>query len=45
MYPYDGYIQKCDKILDTTQTSLCKQICKQPDFLANVADLIDRPET
>ena len=23
----------------------CKQICKQPDFLANGADLIDRRET
>ena len=26
-------------------SSLCKQICKQPDFLANGADLIDRRET
>ena len=26
----------------TTRTSLCKQICKQPDFLANGRDLIDR---
>ena len=25
--------------------SLCKQICKQPDFFANGADLIDRRET
>ena len=31
--------------LDTKRTSLCKQICKQPDFLANGADLIDRRET
>ena len=37
--------QKCDQILDTTRTLLCKQICKQPDFLANEADLIDRRET
>ena len=29
----------------TTRTSLGKQICKQPDFLANGADLIDRRET
>ena len=29
----------------TTRTSLCKQICKLPDFLANGADLIDRRET
>ena len=32
-------------ILGTTRTSLCKQICKQPDFLANGAVLIDRRET
>ena len=37
--------KKCDQILDRTQTSLCKQIFKQPDFLANGADLIDRQET
>ena len=36
--------KKCDQILDTTRTSLGKQICKQPDFLANGADLIDRRE-
>ena len=30
---------------DTKQISLGKQICKQPDFLANGADLIDRRET
>ena len=34
-----------DYILERTQTSLCKQICKQPDFLAYGADLIDRRET
>ena len=45
MHPYDLYTQKCVQILDTTLTSLCKQICKQPDFLANGADLIDRRET
>ena len=31
--------------IDRTWTSLCKQICKQPDFLANGADLIERRET
>ena len=47
MYPYDWYTQKCDLIhvLDRTRTSLCKQICKQPDFLAHGADPIDRRET
>ena len=34
-----------DYIVYTTRTSFCKQICKQRDFLANVADLIDRRET
>ena len=28
--------------IDRTRTSLCKQISKQPDFLAIGADLIDR---
>ena len=27
------------------EKELCKQICKQRDFLANGADLIDRRET
>ena len=40
-----NYTQKCDKILDRTQNSLRKQICKQPDFLANGAYLADRHET
>ena len=32
---------KNDQILDRTRTSLRKQICKkQPDFVANGADLI-----
>ena len=36
--------KKCDEILDRTRTSFCKQICKQRDFLAYGADLIDRRE-
>ena len=34
--------KKSDKILDKTRVSLCKQNCKQRDFFANGADLIDR---
>ena len=34
-----------DQILDKTQTLLCKQKCKQCDFLANGDDLIDKQET
>ena len=44
-YPNDKYKQKCD--LDETPTSLhvCKQICKQRDFLANGIDLNSSQET
>ena len=34
-----------NRLLGRTRTSLCKQECKQCDFLANGADFIDRRET
>ena len=33
--------KKCDQLLERTRASLCKQGCKQRDFPANDADLID----
>ena len=55
-FQFQFFIRKLDKslyriksvlILDThtNVTSLCKQKCKQRDFLADGADLIDRRET